>query len=153
VLKYDRSNLIGHKCKHSQSGHRWVFPGIDIPLKLRQKYGIVARWNLKPSVLCILFCMFFLMLLIVVLPDVDLPDVDLPDAAFHRGTAPLVVHTQATAGPPAIAVASPEPFLPATVFPFSSRRESRRSLSRSQLSSNLVSLDPSLKTHKLASIC
>jgi hypothetical protein len=77
-----------------------------MPLELWQKYNIVARWNLKPSALCTLFCMFFLMLLIVVLPDVDLPD-----AAFHRGTAPLVVHTQATAGPAAIAVASPEPFL------------------------------------------
>jgi hypothetical protein len=48
--------------------------------------------------------MFFLMLLVVVLPDVDLPN-----AAFHRGTAPLVVHTQATAGPSAPAVASPVP--------------------------------------------
>ena len=51
--------------------------------------------------------MFFLMLLIVVLPDVDLPD-----TAFHRGTAPLVIHTQATSGLPAIAVATPAPFLP-----------------------------------------
>jgi hypothetical protein len=51
--------------------------------------------------------MFFLMLLIVVLPDVDLPD-----TAFHRGTAPLVVHTQATSGLSAIAVATPAPLLP-----------------------------------------
>ena len=46
--------------------------------------------------------MLFLMLLIVVLPDVDLPD-----TAFHRGTAPIVVHTQATSGPPALAVEGP----------------------------------------------
>jgi hypothetical protein len=50
--------------------------------------------------------MFFLMLLIVVLPDVDLPD-----TAFHRGTAPIVVHTQATAGPPAATVPSPAALL------------------------------------------
>ncbi len=61
----------------------------------------MARWNLKSSSLCILLCMFFAMLLVVVLPDVDLPD-----TAFHRGTAPIVVHTQATSGPPAPAVTS-----------------------------------------------
>jgi hypothetical protein len=92
--------------KQSHSGHGWVFRGIDIPLKLWQKYRIVAQWNLKPSDLCILLCMFVLMLLIVVLPDIDLPD-----TAFHRGTAPLVVHTRATSSPPAIAVASAVPFL------------------------------------------
>jgi hypothetical protein len=46
--------------------------------------------------------MLFLMLLIVILPDVDLPN-----AAFHRGTAPLVIHSQATAGPSALAVKGP----------------------------------------------
>jgi hypothetical protein len=40
------------------------------------------------------------MLVIVVLPDVDLPD-----TAFRQGTAPLVVHTQATRAPVAVAVA------------------------------------------------
>lgn len=45
-----------------------------------------ARW--------ILGSMFVLMLIIVILPDVDLPD-----TAFHRGTAPVVVHSQATAAP------------------------------------------------------
>jgi hypothetical protein len=44
------------------------------------------------------------MLLIVVLPDVDLPD-----TAFHRGTAPIVVHAQATSAPVAVIVA---PVLP-----------------------------------------
>ena len=54
------------------------------------------------------------MLLIVVLPDVDLPD-----TAFHRGTAPIVVHTQATSGPPALAVAGPAaPFLTTESVPF-----------------------------------
>lgn len=41
-----------------------------------------------------------LMLIIVILPDVDLPD-----TAFHRGTAPVVVHSQATATPTAVPVA------------------------------------------------
>jgi hypothetical protein len=62
----------------------------------------MARWNLKSASLCILFCMFFLMLLVVVLPDVDLPD-----TAFHRGTAPIVVHAKATSAPPAPVVVSP----------------------------------------------
>jgi hypothetical protein len=46
--------------------------------------------------------MFLLMLMIVVLPDVDLPD-----TAFHRGTAPIVVHSLATSVPLALAVAPP----------------------------------------------
>jgi hypothetical protein len=41
------------------------------------------------------------MLLIVVLPDVDLPD-----TAFHRGTAPVVVHALATSAPAAATVAT-----------------------------------------------
>jgi hypothetical protein len=40
------------------------------------------------------------MLIIVILPDVDLPD-----TAFHRGTAPVVVHSQATAAPTSVPVA------------------------------------------------
>jgi len=60
----------------------------------------MAQWNIKASTLLILGCVVFLMLLIVVLPDVDLPD-----TAFHRGTAPVVVHTQATSAPVAIAFA------------------------------------------------
>jgi hypothetical protein len=61
----------------------------------------MSRWNVKASTLLILGCVVFLMLLIVVLPDVDLPD-----TAFHRGTAPVVVHAQATAAPAAVTVAS-----------------------------------------------
>jgi hypothetical protein len=54
----------------------------------------MARWNIKPAALFILGGMIILMLLIVVLPDVDLPD-----TAFHRGTAPVVLHAQGTAAP------------------------------------------------------
>ncbi len=61
----------------------------------------MSRWNVKASTLFILSFVALVMLLIVVLPDVDLPD-----TAFHRGTAPIVVHAQANAAPSVIAVAS-----------------------------------------------
>lgn len=60
----------------------------------------MSKWNVKPSTLIILGCVAFLMVLILVLPDVDLPDF-----TFHRGTAPVVVHAQATAAPAAATVA------------------------------------------------
>ena len=61
----------------------------------------MSQWNIKASTLFILSCVVFLMLLIVVLPDVDLPD-----TAFHQGTAPALVHARATAPPPTVAVAA-----------------------------------------------
>jgi hypothetical protein len=61
----------------------------------------MSRWKVKTWALLVLGGVVFLMLLIVVLPDVDLPD-----TAFHRGTAPVVVHTQATAAPAPVVVAS-----------------------------------------------
>jgi hypothetical protein len=70
----------------------------------------MAQWNVKTSNLFILSCVVFLMLLILVLPDVDLPD-----TAFHRGTAPSVLHAQATAAPAAVTVAA--------VFQFSDAAE------------------------------
>jgi hypothetical protein len=60
-----------------------------------------AQWNIKPWAIMILGCMVFLMLLIVILPDVDLPD-----AAFHRGTGPTAIHAQANAAPPLLIVAA-----------------------------------------------
>ena len=59
----------------------------------------MARWNIKPAALFILGGVVILMLLIVVLPDVDLPD-----TAFHRGTAPVAVHAQATAAPAVVTI-------------------------------------------------
>lgn len=59
----------------------------------------MKQWNIRPSAVCILIGMIFLMLLIVVLPDVDLPD-----AAFHGGTAPILVHAQSTAAPATMTV-------------------------------------------------
>lgn len=60
----------------------------------------MSRWKLGPLGIFILGSLFFLMLLIVILPDVDLPD-----TAFHRGTAPMVVHSRATSAPAPVSVA------------------------------------------------
>jgi len=62
----------------------------------------MPRWKIPASTLFILSCLFFIVLLIVVLPDVDLSD-----TAFHRGTAPLVVHALGTTAPPVVAVTAP----------------------------------------------
>jgi hypothetical protein len=61
----------------------------------------MSRWKVKTPTVVILSCLVFIMLLIVVLPDVDLPD-----TAFHQGTAPLVVHARGTTAPPVVAVAA-----------------------------------------------
>jgi hypothetical protein len=61
----------------------------------------MSQWNINKSTLFILSCLVFIMLLIVVLPDVDLPD-----TAFHQGTAPLVVHARGTAAPATVTVAT-----------------------------------------------
>jgi len=61
----------------------------------------MSQWNIKASTLFILGCIAFLMVLILVLPDVDLPD-----TAFHRGTAPVAVHALATSAPAAATVAT-----------------------------------------------
>ena len=61
----------------------------------------MSRWRIKSPALVILSSLVFIMLLIVVLPDVDLPD-----TAFHQGTAPLVVHARGTTAPPTVAVAA-----------------------------------------------
>ena len=62
---------------------------------------MLSRWNIKLSTLLILSGVVFLMLLIVVLPDVDLPD-----TAFHRGTGPIAIHALATAAPTVVTVAA-----------------------------------------------
>lgn len=55
----------------------------------------MSRWNAKTSTLILLGSVVFVVLLLVVLPDVDPPD-----TAFHRGTAPVLLHAQANAIPP-----------------------------------------------------
>src|SRR5580704_388225 len=76
----------------------------------------MARWNVKASTLFILGFVTVVMLLNVVLPDVDLLD-----TAFHRGTAPIVIHAQANAAPAATAVASIFQLAPAEDAPRPSR--------------------------------
>ena len=61
----------------------------------------MSHWNVKTSALFILSIVVLFMLVIVVLPDVDLPD-----TAFHRGTAPLIIHARARTAPPAVASAT-----------------------------------------------
>jgi len=61
----------------------------------------MSRWNVNKPTLFILSCLIFIMLLIVVLPDVDLPD-----TAFQQGSAPLVVHASGTTAPAAVTVAA-----------------------------------------------
>src|SRR4051812_46309069 len=62
----------------------------------------MKQWNISSAALFVLGFLVVLMLLIVVLPD----NVDLPDTAFHRGTAPVLVHSQATSAPAAVTVAA-----------------------------------------------
>ena len=61
----------------------------------------MRHWNISAATLFILSFVVFLMLLIVVLPDVDLPD-----TAFHRGTGPVAIHALATAAPTVVTVAA-----------------------------------------------
>lgn len=61
----------------------------------------ISEWNVGPARLFLLGVLVVLMLLVVALPD----DVDLPDAAFLRGTAPALVHAQATSAPSPVALA------------------------------------------------
>ena len=61
----------------------------------------MSQWKINTPALVLLGSLIFVMLLIVVLPDVDLPD-----AAFNGGTAPVVVHAHATAAPDAVQIGS-----------------------------------------------
>ena len=98
--------------------------------------SIMAQWNIRPSAVFILSGVIFLMLLIVVLPDVDLPD-----AAFHGGTAPVLVHAQAVSAPAAMtiiaalhfpdAAGASRPFYEPGTLTFSPRPNSRPILLRS----------------------
>jgi hypothetical protein len=54
----------------------------------------VSHWTIKRGPV-VLLCFVLLVILLVQI----LPQVDLLDTAFHRGTAPLVIHSQSTARP------------------------------------------------------
>jgi hypothetical protein len=61
----------------------------------------MVRWRINRASLIVLGFVVFVMLVIVVLPDVDLLD-----TAFQRDTAPIAVHAQATSAPATVTVAT-----------------------------------------------
>src|ERR1700680_361775 len=72
----------------------------------------MSRWTISPARLFLLGFAVFVILLLVVLPQVD------PlDTAFHRGTAPAAVHANATSTPAILSLAVPFHFLHGAVAP------------------------------------
>jgi len=85
--------------------------GIDFPGRLAEHIEM-SRWTISPARLFLLGFAVFVILLLVVLPQVD------PlDTAFHRGTAPAVVHSYATSTPAILSLAVPFHFLQSAVAP------------------------------------
>ena len=84
------------------------------------KTNVMSRWNASTSTLILLGSAVFVVLLLVVLPDVDPPD-----TAFHRETSPVVLHAQANAAPPLMVVAPVLPRLAAPQYDWLSLRLSK----------------------------
>jgi len=84
----------------------------------------MARWTIDPSRLFVLLSWLLLITLILVLPQVDLPD-----TAFHRGTAPVDVHSRITSAPGLLSVSAVIPFS-FSAHPGSRRREHSLVLAR-----------------------
>ena len=78
-------------------------------------FHLMGRCTIKPSSLFVLMALLFLIVLILVLPEVDLPD-----TAFHRGAAPVDVHAQVTSAPTLLSMNTVAP------FSFSAQTASRR---------------------------
>jgi hypothetical protein len=70
-----------------------TFVGFDVA-EIRVSFGAMGHWTIKRPALFVLMSLLFLIVLILVLPEVDLPD-----TAFHRGTAPVDVHARVTSAP------------------------------------------------------
>gem|GEM_PF-3250137 len=87
-----------NQCWISDCATTSLFPGLT-SARNYGKSSWMARWKLGVSGLIVLGSVIFIMLVIVVLPDVDLLD-----TAFQRGTAPVVIHSQATSVPGALQV-------------------------------------------------
>jgi hypothetical protein len=62
--------------------------------EIRGTFAGMGRWTIKPSALFVLMGLLFLIVLILILPQVDLPD-----TAFHRDTAPVDLHARVTSAP------------------------------------------------------
>jgi hypothetical protein len=92
-----------------------TFVGLDVA-EIRVTFWTMPRWTISPSCLSILVCLLFLVVLILVLPQVDLPD-----TAFHGGTAPVDLHSRVTSAPGLLSVGALVP------FSFSTHPASRRS--------------------------
>src|SRR3981081_4728609 len=72
----------------------------------------MLRWTISPGRLFLLGVSVSVIFLLVVLPQVD------PlDTGFHRGTAPAVVHANATSAPAILSLAVPFHFLQGAVGP------------------------------------
>jgi hypothetical protein len=90
--------------------------GFDVA-GIRVTFGAMERWAIKPWGLFVLLSWLLLITLILVLPQVDLPD-----TAFHRGTAPVDVHSRITSAPGLLSASAVVPFSFST-HPASLRRE------------------------------
>ena len=94
-----------------------VFWGIDLRGRLAEHIGML-RWTVSPARLLLLGFAVFVIVLLVVLPQID------PlDTAFHRGTAPAVVHANATSTPAILSLAVPFHFLQGAVAPRHSQEQ------------------------------
>src|SRR5258708_5565504 len=88
-----------------------VFLGLDFRRRLAEHIGM-SRWTISSGGLFLLGFAVFVIVMLVVLPEVD------PlDTAFHRGTAPAVVHANATSTPAILSLAVPFHFLQGAVGP------------------------------------
>jgi len=77
----------------------------------------MGRWTIKPSYLFVLMTLLFLIVVILILPEVDLPD-----TAFHGNSAPVDVHSRVTSAPNFLSVGTLLPF-GFSAHPTSHRRE------------------------------
>jgi hypothetical protein len=84
------------------------------------------RWGI------LLFELFLLVLILV------LPQVDLPDFAFHRGTAPIIARSRVSAPPVLTGVVFPARTLP--LLKFSNGEEQRSGLVSHGIPRSLLSL-------------
>src|SRR5260370_32494471 len=79
--------------------------GIDFRGRVAEHSGM-WRWTISSARLFLLGFAVFVIVMLVVLPQVD------PlDTAFHRGTAPAAVHSRATSAPAILSLAVPFHFL------------------------------------------
>jgi hypothetical protein len=92
----------------------------------------MGRWTIKPSYLFVLMTLLFLIVLILVLPEVDLPD-----TAFHRGTAPVDIHARFTSAPTLLSTGTTVPF---SFSPQTASRHREHSLAFAHANSSFLPL-------------